>query len=101
MPRCSQRVVSSARSIPAVRLQWNRSAVLHLAPTVSGFWQRRLWQRTAREVRCLVDAAAAFVVCGLRIGTKGPATVRLPFRLMSSDDTVGRFSLFDPLFDDG
>src|ERR1700722_4124773 len=63
--------------------------------------QCRLRQRTAGEVRCLVDAAAAFITCDLRVGTKGPGTIGLPFRLMRSDDTVGRFSLFDPLFDDG
>src|ERR1700722_17913663 len=100
MPRCSQRIVGCARSIPTIRLQWNRSAVFHLAPTVAGLWQCRLRQRAAREVRCLVDAAAAFITCDLRVGAKRPATVGLPFRLMGSDDAVRRFSLFDPLFDD-
>jgi hypothetical protein len=37
MPGCSQRIVGSTRSIPAVRLQWNGGAVFHLAPTVAGF----------------------------------------------------------------
>ena len=53
-----------------------------------------------REIRGIVDTAAAVITSGPRVGAKRAGAIDLACRGMRSNDLIRCFPLFDPLFDE-